>query len=315
MSPMDRRTFLKATGGLAAFLTGGAAFGAAEAIPKRPLGKTGQQLSIIGFGGIVAQGDSQEEANRLVREAFDRGVNYFDVAPSYGNAEERLGPALQGLRDKVFLACKTLKRDREGARAELEQSLRRLRTDHLDLYQLHALAKPEDLEQAAGPKGALEAFVEARQRGLIRWIGFSAHSAEVALAAMDRFPFDTVLFPINFVTWMKAGFGPQVLEKAEKKGIGRLALKAMAFTRVQRGETRKYPKCWYHPVDDPHKADLAVRWTLSQPITAAIPPGEAVLFRMALDIAARFRPVSEAETEELKRLAQDAQPIFQLASA
>src|SRR5690348_773023 len=137
---------------------------------RRPLGKTGEELSIIGFGGIVVSGMAQPDADAIVAEAFDRGINYFDVAPSYGDAEERLGPALEPYRDRVFLACKTGKRDREGAAAELRASLRKLRTDHVDLYQLHALAKPEDVAQAFGPGGALEAFQEARQQGLTRFL-------------------------------------------------------------------------------------------------------------------------------------------------
>ena len=120
---------------------------------------------------------------------------------------------------------------RHGAR----ESLQRLRTDHFDLYQLHGLAKREDLEKAMGPGGALEAVAEARKEGLIRWIGFSAHSAEVALEAMERFSFDTILFPVNFVTWIKAGFGPQVIAAAEKRGMGCLALKAMALGRMPKG--------------------------------------------------------------------------------
>ncbi|HEX2999459.1 MAG TPA: aldo/keto reductase [Armatimonadota bacterium] len=309
---MDRRTFIKATGGLAAAAALGenAASAATKPLARRTLGKTGQKLSILGFGGIVVSAVEPEEASRLVHEAYDRGVNYFDVAPSYGNAEERLGPALEGLRDKVFLACKAERRDREGAAAQLRQSLRTLRTDHFDLYQLHGLSKMEDLEQAAGPNGALEALTAARQEGLIRWIGFSAHSPEVALAAMDRFDFDTVLFPINFVTWMRNGFGPQVLAKAEEKGMGRLAIKAMACTHWKKDETREYPKCWYRPLTDPAQIALALRFTLSQSVTAAIPPGDARLFRQALDVASHFKPITAAEQKELASLAASTDPIF-----
>jgi aryl-alcohol dehydrogenase-like predicted oxidoreductase len=154
---------------------------------RRALGKTGQELSIVGFGGIVVMNVEPPKASRLVSEAVDRGVNYFDVAPSYGNAEERLGPALAPYRDRAFLACKTGKRGKEEAAQELRQSLARMQTDHFDLYQLHALTSMEEMEQALGPGGALEAFLEARDAGLIRYIGFSAHSVETALAAMDRF--------------------------------------------------------------------------------------------------------------------------------
>jgi aryl-alcohol dehydrogenase-like predicted oxidoreductase len=281
---------------------------------RRELGKTGQELSIVGFGGIVVMNVEPAEASRLVAEAVDRGVNYFDVAPSYGNAEERLGPALEPYRDRAFLACKTGKRDRQGAAEELRASLARLRTDHFDLYQLHGLTTQDEMEQALGPDGAMEAFLEARQAGLIRHIGFSAHSVETALSAMDRFDFDSILFPINYVLYHQAQFGPQVVERAEQKGVGRLALKAMARTKWADGQPHSFTKTWYEPISDPHEAELALRFTLSQPITAAIPPGEAALFRLALDCAERFRPLEPQELTELGRRAAGLEPIFRLAA-
>src|SRR4051794_17829907 len=215
---------------------------------RRPLGTTGEELSIIGFGGIVVMNAEPSEARERVAEAVDRGVNYFDVAPSYGNAEERLGPALEPYRNRVFLACKTQKRTKQDAAAELRDSLQRMRTDHFDLYQLHAMTTREDLDTATGPGGALEACVQAREQGLIRHIGFSAHNVDVALALMDRFDFASVLFPLNWMEYFNAGFGPQVVEKAARKGVGRLALKAMARQKWPEGADREaYPKCWYEP--------------------------------------------------------------------
>src|SRR5207253_6320252 len=125
----------------------------------------------------------------------------------------------------------------------------------------------------------------------IRYSGFSAHSAEAALAAMDRFDFDSILFPTNYVNYFQANFGPQVVARAEQKGIGRLALKALARTPWAEGQARSFAKTWYEPITDPREAELALRFTLSQPITAAIPPGEEPLFRRALDIADRYRPL------------------------
>ena len=152
----------------------------------RTLGKTGQKLSVIGFGGIVVSETSPEEAARLVASAVARGVNYFDVAPSYGDAEEKLGPALKPHRDAVFLACKTQCRDADGATAELDASLKMMHTDHFDLYQLHAMTKMEDVETVLGPGGALEAFQRARDAGKVRYLGFSAHSAEAAEARSEE---------------------------------------------------------------------------------------------------------------------------------
>jgi aryl-alcohol dehydrogenase-like predicted oxidoreductase len=282
---------------------------------KRAYGNTGEQLSMIGFGGILVMNAEPEAAARIVAEAVDRGINYFDVAPSYGNAEERLGPALEPYRDRVFLACKTGKRTRDEAAAELRDSLQRLRTDHFDLYQLHGLTTREELEQAFAPGGAMETFVAARDQGQARYLGFSAHSVETALEALERFPFDSVLFPTNWVNYFQANFGPQVVAKAQEKGVARLALKAMARTLWPEGtKEHAFAKCWYEPITDPEEAALAVRFTLSQPITAAIPPGEEKLFRMALDIADRFQPITEPELAELQRRAQGLKPLFRLAA-
>lgn len=282
-------------------------------IPKRVLGKTGEELSIIALGGIAVTQMPQAEANDLVREAIERGINYVDVAPSYGNAEEVLGPALKGYRDRVFLACKTTQRDRDGADQELRQSLKKLGTDRFDLYQFHGLRSMEDVETIFGPGGAVETFLEAREQGVIRYVGFSAHSAKAALAALDRFDFDTVLFPINFTLYFRANFGPQVVARAQEKGVARLALKAMSKGRRPDGDSREaFPKCWYWPADDPKLASMALRFTLSQPITAAVPPGDEGMFRLAMEIASDFREISKDEEEELRRIAAGQEPIFEL---
>ncbi|MGC8666672.1 MAG: aldo/keto reductase [Chthonomonadales bacterium] len=283
---------------------------------RRPYGNTKEQLSIIAFGGIVVMGLDQQEADRWVREAYDRGVNYYDVAPSYGDAEERLGPALKGIRDSIFLACKTGKRLKKEAAEELRASLKRLRTDRFDLYQLHALTTDEDIEQAFGPGGALEALVEAREAGLVRYLGFSAHSVKAALAALERFQFDSVLFPFNITAYSTGNFGPQVLEAAQTRCVARLALKAMAKGPWPDGADRSaYPNCWYEPHTDPEVAELALRWTLSLPITAAVPPGDPKLYRMALTFAERFRPLSDEELERAQALARQATPLFRQEAA
>lgn len=281
---------------------------------RRPYGNSGHHLSLIGFGGIVVAGMTQSDANRIVHEAIDRGINYFDVAPTYGDAEERLGPALKGQRDKVFLACKTTQRQKEGAARELRESLRKLRTDRFDLYQLHGLPNVAETEACFAPGGAMEAFLEARQAGLIRYIGFSAHSVEAALLALERFPFDSVLFPFNYTAYYQVNFGPQVLEKAKQKNAARLALKAMARRPWPEGAERKFKNCWYEPHTNPADAELALRWALSLPITAAIPPGDPGIFRMALDFAERFKPLSEEEQKVVQARANENKPLFPLAA-
>jgi predicted aldo/keto reductase-like oxidoreductase len=277
---------------------------------KRVLGKTGEKLSIIGFGGIVAAEVEQKEANNYVAEAIDGGVNYFDVAPTYSNAEERLGPALVGKRNGVFLACKTENRTKEGAERFLKQSLKKLNTDYFDLYQLHAMTTLEEVEQVFSSDGAMETIINAKKEGFIKYIGFSAHSEAAALALMDRFEFDSALFPLNWVNIFNGGFGSGILEKAEEKGIGRLALKAMAKTNWEEGAERKYSKTWYEPIDNEELASIALRYTLSMPITAAVPPGDISLFRWALKTANNFTSISMEEEQFLKSQAVGLKPIF-----
>ncbi|MDF1575594.1 MAG: aldo/keto reductase [Bacteroidales bacterium] len=279
-------------------------------IEKRALGKTGEMLSMIGFGGIVVDNSSTEQAASRVREAIDYGVNYFDVAPSYGNAEEMLGPALEPYRKDVFLACKTGERKKEGARRELEQSLKYLRTDHFDLYQLHAVTTLEDVDIIFGKGGAMETFVEARDEGKVKYLGFSAHSVEAALALMEGFDFDTILFPFNFAAWYHGNFGPQVMEEAQKRGMGILALKAMAWRRWEEGEERTIDKTWYKPLTEKEQAREGLRFTLSHPVTAAIPPGHEDLFSMALELATEFHPMDKKEIGAIKEKAMLTEPIF-----
>ncbi len=250
---------------------------------KRTLGKTGRQLSVIGFGGIVVTDTTPKEADQFVGEAIDKGINYFDVAPQYGNAEERLGPALKPYREQSFLACKTEKRDAAGARAALENSLKTLQTDHFDLYQFHGVPSVEDARQILAPGGALETVVKARDEGLIRHIGFSAHSEEAALLLLDSFEFDSVLFPINYCCWNEGGFGPSLLAKAVEQQIGILALKALAKRPVAEGETKPWAKSWYVPIDTLEEAIPALAFTLSQPVTAAVAPGHIELLRLACE--------------------------------
>jgi len=277
---------------------------------KRQYGKTGEFLSVVGFGGILVMNEEPSTASRLVAEAVDRGINYFDVAPSYGDAEERLGPALEPYRKSVFLACKTEKRTAEEASEELRQSLERLHTDYFDLYQLHAVTTMEEVDQITGPGGALETFVKARDEGVVRYLGFSAHSEEAALALMERFELDSILFPFNWACWHKGKFGPKVLETAQEKGVARLALKALAKRKWKEGEERRWSKAWYSPVDTFEEASLAMRFTLSKPITAAVSPGHLELLRWACDAADRFTPLSAEEDAQLAKRAQDLDVIF-----
>ncbi len=255
-------------------------------------------------------------ASNIVAEAVDRGINYFDIAPSYGNAQERLGPALAPYRKNCFLACKTEGRMKDDSRKQLEESLRLLKTDHVDLYQFHALTKMTDLDTVLGPGGAMETMEAAKKEGKIRYIGFSVHSAETALAAMDRYNFDTVLFPVNWVLFTQANFGPQILKRAQEKKMGILALKGMAKTvwSADQKQNHPEPKCWYQPAAFPDEASLGLRWTLSHPITAAIPPGDEKYFRLAMDVAQNYKPLEAHEEQALLSGGHGVEPIVHLGN-
>ena len=318
---MKRREFIKqaaftAATAAAATQMNASAKTSSNPIAKRTLGKTGEKLSMIGFGGIVVMDETPNAASNIVAEAVDRGINYFDIAPSYGNAQERLGPALAPYRKDVFLACKTEGRTKDDSRKQLEESLRMLKTDHVDLYQFHALTKMKELDQVLGPGGAMETMEAAKKEGKIRYIGFSVHSQETALAALDRYNFDTILFPVNWVLFTQAGFGPKILKKAQEKQMGILALKAMAKTVWPADQKKNHPepKCWYQPAGFPDEATLGLRWTLGHPITAAIPPGDEKYFRLAMDVAQNYKPLEPHEEQALLSGGKGIEPIFHLGN-
>ena len=309
---MDRREFLGAAGALT---TVASAYGSAEPLPRRPY-KNGIELSIIAFGGIVVCGLPQAEGSRRVAQAYARGINYFDCAPSYfdGEAEIKLGEALRPYRGKVFLAEKTMKRDAKGAREELERTLQRFHTDHVDLYQFHAVGSMQDVDQILAPGGAAETFFAARKEGKARHLGFSAHDAAAAIRLMDALELDSVLFPVNANAWENGGFGPQILARAKSKGMARMALKALAFGKWPanlKESDRPYPKCWYQPIDDRETARLALRFTLNQEITAAVPPGDARIFDLAVELASAPLPrLSGTELAGLKTRLSALEPVF-----
>jgi predicted aldo/keto reductase-like oxidoreductase len=322
---MKRRSFLKAVGGATGGLAlgmetrGGAAEATAEVervagLPRRILGRTGQKLSVVGFPGLALIHYDQPQCTAGLRSALERGVNYFDVAPAYGNGqcETKMGIGLEGVdRSSYFLACKTKKRDKAGAREELEQSLKLLKTDHFDLYQLHHLRWKDEVDQALGPDGAIQTLVEAQKEGKIKYLGFSAHTTKAALRVMQGFRFDTVMFPINFVEYLRYGMGKAVIELARQQEVAVLSIKAMSRggwpTDVER--TRKW---WYRSVEEPVEVDMAMRFALSQPgVVAAIPPSFLDLLDKAIEAGKTLQPITGPETERLNEIAQACPSIFQ----
>lgn len=285
-------------------------------MPRRVLGRTGEHLSLIGFPGLALVHDEydQNRCTEALHQAFDRGVNYFDVAPAYGagKCETRMGIGLQGIdRSKIFLACKTKKRGKEGSRQELENSLKLLKTDHFDLYQMHHIRSVEEVQQALGPGGALETFLAAKKEGKVKYFGFSAHTTKGALKIMREFQFDTVMFPINFVELYNRGFGKEVLDLANEQGAAALSIKPMNYGGWPEGveRTRDW---WYQSVEEQSDVDLAWRFALSRKgVVAGIPPSFLDLLDKAIEAAKAYRPPSEPELEQLKQMASGRLSIFE----
>ncbi len=278
---------------------------------KRRLGRTQHMSTIIVFGGAALGKVSQREADMIVELALEHGVNHFDVAPSYGEAELRLAPCMKDHRDDIFLACKTQKRTREEASEELHRSLERLGVDYFDLYQLHAVDELRQLDAALGPGGAIEAVLEARERGLVRHIGITGHHPAVQVEALRRFDFDTVMFPLNFVLRRHRNaqndYEP-LLKLAEEKDVGAMAIKSIAKQPWQT-EAHTY-STWYEPFDTQESIDRSLWFVLSQGVTAAVSASDIRLVPRILDAAERFEKLSEAQQSELIAAATDLIPLF-----
>ena len=280
-------------------------------IERRALGQTGEKVSVVAFGGYVLNQSTSAQSAQWVRDAFEAGVNHFDVAPEYGTAEVQMGPALEPYRKRVFLSCKTAQRQQAAASTELDRSLQRLRTDHFDLYQLHHVTRMDEVEAIFGDDGAIKALEKARKDGKVRFLGFSAHSVDAALAMMDRFAFDSIMFPVNYATWHAGNFGPQVLARAQEKKMGILALKALARQPWPQGADRSaHPNCWYQPMTDPDEALLGLRFTLSHPVTTALMPASETCFKLAIKLAPKFTPLNPDEMEAMKQKGLAASPLF-----
>ncbi|OGO10326.1 MAG: hypothetical protein A2Z66_10985 [Chloroflexi bacterium RBG_13_66_10] len=280
----------------------------------RPLGRTGHKSSVAVFGAASLSEVTQADADAGLDLALSRGVNHIDVAPSYGGAEERLAPWLERHRSSVFLACKTMERDRKGAWDELQRSLKRMRVSAFDLYQAHAVREMGELDQILAPGGALEAFEEARERGLARHIGITGHGYQapaVHAAAIERFEFETVMTPINFVQWADPAFraaAERLLAVSAEREIGVLVIKAL--TRGPWDDRPHRYATWYEPFDEETAIERCVRFALTRHVTGFATPGDLRLLPAALKAAERFRPLSEAESEALLESASAYRPLF-----
>jgi aryl-alcohol dehydrogenase-like predicted oxidoreductase len=251
--------------------------------PTRVLGKTGVRVTTIGLGGARLPMLSDDEAVRMVDAAYDAGINFFDNARSYtdGRSERIYGRALQGKRKNVFLTSKTTERSRDGAERELDESLGHLKTDYLDLWQIHSVSTKQDVEQIFGPNGALEAFERAKKQGKARFIGFTGHhDPEVHMAMLERFDFDTILMPLHAADPHYLSFEESVLARAAEKNMGITAMKVTGNAMLLRAVT----------------VDECLRYVLSLPVACAImgftTPGQ---LEDDLRVARGFTPLNDQE--------------------
>ena len=284
-------------------------------IPKLAFGRTGHESTRVVFGSWALSKATQIEADRVLELLLAYGVNHIDTASIYGDAEKRIGSWMAQHRERFFLATKTRNRGNQRAWADLQRSLERLRVDYVDLWQMHGLTSPAGWEKAMGPGGALEALIEARDRGLVRYLGVTGHGSKVPamhLRSLERFDFDSVLLPYNYVMMQKpryaADFGA-LLSLCRERGVAVQTIKAIS-RRPWKDRPRTHNTYFYQPLESQEAIDRAVHWSLGLADTVLITAGDMELLPMILDAASRFeaRP-SDVEmgamVEEL-----DIQPIF-----
>lgn len=280
----------------------------------RRFGSTNHFSTVAIFGAAALWDVSQFDADRTMEMVIEYGVNHIDVAPSYGEAERRLGPWIARERQRFFLGCKTMERTKAGAAAELHRSLERLQTDRFDLYQIHAITNLAELDQVTRSGGALEAMVEAKEKGLTRFIGITGHGVEspgVFVEALNRFDFDSVLFPVNFVQYTNPEYrknAEALLQICRQKDVGTMIIKSIA--KAPWGDRRKTHSTWYEPFTDPDRIQMAVDFVLSKDVTGLCTPGDITLLPHVLDACENHSALTNAQQDDLVNTAAAFEPLF-----
>lgn len=272
---------------------------------KRKIGRLGYEGSVVMFGAASLGNVTQEEADQSISFALEHGVNHFDTAASYGDAEVRLGPIISKVRNDIFLATKTGERTKEEAKKEIYRSLERMKVDSVDLLQLHAVGTIEELDKCTAKGGALEAALEAKEEGIVKAIGITGHGHEAPvthLEALKRFPFATVLLPLNYYMYSLPEYREAfdaLMEEAGKQNTAVRVIKAIAKAPWKEGEDRPYAT-WYEPFDQQEVIDACVHFVLSFPGVAGFASaGDVHLFPKIVDSVERFGSMSD---EEAKRI-------------
>jgi aryl-alcohol dehydrogenase-like predicted oxidoreductase len=283
-------------------------------IPTQPFGRTGHESTRIIFGAAAFSSVSQGEADRTMELLLQHGVNHIDTAASYGDSELRLGPWMAEHRSTFFLATKTGDRDYQAAKDSIRRSLERLRVDSVDLIQLHNLVDPAEWGQALGPGGALEAAVEARDEGLVRYIGVTGHGltvAEMHHRALERFPFDSVLLPYNYPLMQNPQYAAdfeELFAACQERGVAVQTIKSI--TQAPWGDREQTAATWYEPLTEQADIDLAVNWVLGRPGLFLNTVGDIHVLPRVLDAASRLdaRP-SDMEMDRLVAR-REMEPLF-----
>lgn len=269
---------------------------------KTPFGRTGHESTRIVFGGAAFSELPQGDAVRILDLILEQGINHIDTAAGYNESEERIGPWLKHHREKFFLATKSEKRSYDGAKEELYRSLERLQTDHVDLWQMHCLIDPGEWEQAMGPGGALEAFIEAREEGFVKYLGVTGHGVQAAamhLKSLERFDFDSVLLPYNYVQMKDSNYAAdfkKLLAVCNTRNVAVQTIKSVS--RGQQGDAPKVYNMWYAPLDDQEAIDHAVHWVLANPQVFLNTPADITLLPKVLKAAQKSQPKPSDETME-----------------
>lgn len=281
---------------------------------KRRFGRTGHDSTVAIFGAAAFFEISQAEADQVMEYVLSTEINHIDVAPGYGQAETRLGPWLAEERDRFFLGCKTQERSKEAAAIELRRSLERLQIDRFDLFQLHAVTNMEELDQVTAAGGALEAIIEAKDEGLLDYIGITGHGLEVPdvfLTAIERFDFDSILFPINFILYENTAYREKaqvILQKCLEQEIGSMIIKHIA--KGPWGDGDKTHTTWYRPFTEAEWIQKGVDFALSQPITGICTPGDISLLPLVVEACRKFQPMVPDQQSELISQTPQFQPLF-----
>lgn len=284
-------------------------------IPKNTFGSTGHESSRLIFGAAALFSVDQVEANRVLEDLLEAGVNHIDVAASYGDAELRVGSWMREHRGHFFLATKTGERNYSAAREQIHASLERLRVDQLDLIQLHNLTDEPGWQQAFSDDGALRACIEARDEGLVRFIGVTGHGTRVPamhLRSLERFDFDSVLLPYNFAMFEQQAYAEsfeQLLAVCAERKVAVQTIKAVARRRWQKDE-KPTTTTWYHAFEAPEDIERAIHWALARPGIFVNTASDPQLMRKSLEAAQRFvdAPSREEMAEAARRL--DVHPLF-----